>query len=90
MDKMRILITGNMGYVGADVVRHLRKAFVFAASCSVYGFAEDGARTEDSSLNPLTAYAHFRESGLIRLKMLNNLKNAGKVGDDVYWKQCQE
>jgi nucleoside-diphosphate-sugar epimerase len=152
MDKMRILITGNMGYIGPNVVRHLRqtrpeaqligydtayfasaltsmeplpehelsaqyfgdvraipaslfdgvdavihlaaisndpmgkafeevtmevnhkasvaiaqkakkagaKAFVFASSCSVYGFAEDGARTEDSSLNPLTAYARSK------------------------------
>lgn len=33
------------------------KAFVFASSCSVYGFAEKGARTETSELNPLTAYA---------------------------------
>ncbi|MDH5698948.1 MAG: SDR family oxidoreductase [Nitrospirota bacterium] len=32
------------------------KSFVFASSCSVYGFAE-GARNEDSPLNPLTAYA---------------------------------
>jgi nucleoside-diphosphate-sugar epimerase len=32
------------------------------------------------------ADAHFRESRLIRLKILNNLKNAGKVGDDLYWK----
>lgn len=33
------------------------RAFVFASSCSVYGFAEGGARTEEDSLNPLTAYA---------------------------------
>jgi nucleoside-diphosphate-sugar epimerase len=33
------------------------KAFVFASSCSMYGFAEDGSRTEKSPLNPLTAYA---------------------------------
>jgi nucleoside-diphosphate-sugar epimerase len=33
------------------------KSFVFASSCSVYGFAEEGARTETSELNPLTAYA---------------------------------
>lgn len=31
--------------------------FVLASSCSVYGFAEGGARTEDSEVNPLTAYA---------------------------------
>jgi nucleoside-diphosphate-sugar epimerase len=33
------------------------KAFVFASSCSMYGSAEDKARTEKSTLNPLTAYA---------------------------------
>lgn len=32
-------------------------SFVFASSCSVYGYAEGGARTEKDSLNPLTAYA---------------------------------
>ena len=33
------------------------KSFVFASSCSVYGYAEDGARIETSPVNPLTAYA---------------------------------
>ncbi|MEM6261877.1 MAG: SDR family oxidoreductase [Bacteroidota bacterium] len=33
------------------------KNFVFASSCSVYGAAEDAARTETSEVNPLTAYA---------------------------------
>jgi len=33
------------------------KKFVFASSCSVYGFAEGGPRKEDDALNPLTAYA---------------------------------
>jgi nucleoside-diphosphate-sugar epimerase len=36
------------------------RAFVFASSCSMYGEAEDGARTEDSPLNPLTAYARSK------------------------------
>lgn len=31
--------------------------FVYASSCSVYGLADDKPRTEDSELNPLTAYA---------------------------------
>lgn len=34
-------------------VRH----FVFASSCSMYGFTQDGVRKEDDDLNPLTAYA---------------------------------
>ena len=33
------------------------KRFVFASSCSMYGAAEDRAKTEKASLNPLTAYA---------------------------------
>jgi len=33
------------------------KRFVFASSCSVYGFAEGGFRREEDALNPLTAYA---------------------------------
>ena len=33
------------------------KNFVFASSCSVYGFAEGGPRDETSAVNPLTAYA---------------------------------
>ncbi|MGZ8404157.1 MAG: NAD-dependent epimerase/dehydratase family protein [Nitrospira sp.] len=33
------------------------KKFVFASSCSVYGFAEGGPRREDDALNPLTSYA---------------------------------
>jgi len=33
------------------------KKFVFASSCSVYGFAEGGPRREEDTLNPLTAYA---------------------------------
>lgn len=32
-------------------------AFVYASSCSMYGSAEDGAKSEKSPLNPLTAYA---------------------------------
>jgi len=33
------------------------RRFVFASSCSVYGFAEGEARSEEAPLNPLTAYA---------------------------------
>ncbi|HYG41202.1 MAG TPA: SDR family oxidoreductase [Cytophagales bacterium] len=46
------------------------KSFVFASSCSVYGFAEDGARTETSTVNPLTAYAKSKvlsEEGLSQI-----------------------
>ncbi len=37
--------------------------FVFASSCSVYGFADAAPRTEMSELNPLTAYARSKVNG---------------------------
>ena len=43
------------------------RAFVFASSCSVYGFAAGGPRREGDALNPLTAYARSKiatEEGL--------------------------
>jgi nucleoside-diphosphate-sugar epimerase len=36
------------------------KAFVFASSCSIYGFSDGEARTETSPINPLTAYARSK------------------------------
>jgi nucleoside-diphosphate-sugar epimerase len=36
------------------------KSYVFASSCSMYGAAEDSAKTETSTLNPLTAYARSK------------------------------
>ncbi|GGE32068.1 NAD-dependent epimerase [Agaricicola taiwanensis] len=36
------------------------KRFVFASSCSMYGFAEGGPRAEHHDLNPLTAYARSK------------------------------
>lgn len=43
------------------------KTFIFASSCSVYGFADDRPRTEVSETHPLTAYAKskiFTENAL--------------------------
>ena len=34
--------------------------FVFASSCSIYGFSESGPRKESDPLNPLTAYARSK------------------------------
>lgn len=36
------------------------KHFVFASSCSIYGYAEGGARKESDPTNPLTAYARSK------------------------------
>ena len=46
------------------------KKFVFASSCSVYGSAEDKPRTEESTLNPLTAYAKSKINAENGLKIL--------------------
>ena len=58
-------VTEEINFEGTmNVARAAREAgvrhFVFASSCSVYGFAEDGARNEQSSVNPLTAYARSK------------------------------
>ena len=48
----------------ADIARKARehgvKRFVFASSCSMYGYAEGGPRTEHDALNPLTAYSRSK------------------------------
>jgi nucleoside-diphosphate-sugar epimerase len=46
------------------------KTFVYASSCSIYGAAEDSAKSESAPLNPLTAYAKskvFTEGDLEQL-----------------------
>ena len=47
-------------------------SFIFASSCSMYGSAEGGPRTEDSELNPLTAYARSKVYTERDLKPLAN------------------
>ena len=49
------------------------RSFVFASSCSVYGFAEGGPRTEQSALNPLTAYARSK---------INTERDVEKLADE--------
>jgi nucleoside-diphosphate-sugar epimerase len=46
------------------------KTFVFASSCSMYGAAEGLPKTEESSLNPLTAYARSKVFTELDLKPL--------------------
>jgi nucleoside-diphosphate-sugar epimerase len=49
------------------------KSFVFASSCSMYGSADSGEKTESDDLNPLTAYAR---SKVAMEKSLENLADA--------------
>jgi nucleoside-diphosphate-sugar epimerase len=44
--------------------------FVYASSCSMYGYAEGDAKSEDSPLNPLTAYAKSKVSSETDLRPL--------------------
>ena len=56
--------------LAAEAKRAGVSRFVFASSCSMYGFAEGGARREEDELNPLTAYARSKvatERGLAGL-----------------------
>jgi nucleoside-diphosphate-sugar epimerase len=46
------------------------RSFVFASSCSIYGFAEGGPRREGDTLNPLTAYARSKVAVEDSLQMM--------------------
>lgn len=48
------------------------KHFVYASSCSIYGEAIGGARTERDSVNPLTAYAKSKVNSELFLKDFSN------------------
>jgi nucleoside-diphosphate-sugar epimerase len=50
------------------------KSFVFASSCSMYGYAETGARKETDDVNPLTAYARSKVGSE---RLLSGLGNQG-------------
>src|SRR6185436_14106630 len=61
----------------AELAKHAGvKRFVFASSCSMYGFAEGGPRKESDALNPLTAYAG---SKVASEKALASMADAGMV-----------
>ena len=69
-------VTEDVNYrASVDLGRKARKAgvshFVFASSCSVYGFAPSAPRKESDELNPLTAYARSKvntEKGLAEIR----------------------
>lgn len=55
------------------------KKFVFASSCSVYGFAEGGPRREEDALNPLTAYAKSK---------VNTERALASLGSEAFTATC--
>ena len=55
-------VTFDINYnASIDLAKKAKEAgvatFIYASSCSMYGSAADGPKTEESPLNPLTAYA---------------------------------
>jgi len=77
-------VTLDINYRSAiDIAKKAKQAgvknYIFASSCSVYGSAGDQPRTENSELNPLTAYAKskvFTENEL------------GKIADENFMVTC--
>ena len=68
-------VTKDVNYSSAVKIAEIAKkegvrSYVFASSCSVYGFADDGMRTEKSDLNPLTAYAKSKINAEKDLELL--------------------
>lgn len=68
-------VTLDVNYkAGIEMAKKAKKLgtrrFVFASSCSMYGSADDAAKTEDSQLNPLTAYARSKVATEEALKNL--------------------
>ncbi|MEY4875855.1 MAG: hypothetical protein RL708_1004 [Bacteroidota bacterium] len=69
--------TLDTNFGSTKIIAEMAKAagvsrFIFASSCSVYGFADDKPRTETSELNPLTAYAKSKVMSEEALKPLAN------------------
>jgi nucleoside-diphosphate-sugar epimerase len=68
-------VTLEVNYRAAvEIAKKAKKAgvkkYIYASSCSVYGASGDDARTENSPVNPLTAYAKskiYTENDLVEL-----------------------
>ena len=74
-------VTHDINYAASIDLARIAKAkginrFIFASSCSIYGFAEGGPRSEQNELNPLTAYAR---SKVAMEKSLQELANENFV-----------
>ncbi len=74
--------------VAREAKRQGAHHFVFASSCSVYGFAGDSAKNEESELHPLTAYARSKisaEEALRELADVNFLVTCLRFGTACGW-----
>jgi nucleoside-diphosphate-sugar epimerase len=74
-------ITMDVNYKAAIKIAKAGKekgvqSYVFASSCSVYGEADDCAKVESDTLNPLTAYARSKIAAEKELETIagNNLR----------------
>jgi len=70
-------LTEAVNYQASLRLAQLAKAhgvpkFIFASSCSLYGAGGDSAKTEQDSINPLTAYARSKAAVEAELKILAN------------------
>lgn len=59
-DKTKAINHGASAALARLASEHGVRRFVFASSCSIYGYAAGGARRESDELNPLTAYARSK------------------------------
>lgn len=84
MGKTYEMVTGQVNYeAGIAMAKKAKrigvKRFVFASSCSMYGSADDAPKTEESPLNPLTAYARSKVGTETALK---------EIADDSFVVTC--
>lgn len=70
-------VTNEINYKSAIKIAKIAKKygtkkFVYASSCSMYGFTENLIKNENSKLNPLTAYAKSKVKAEKNLKKLSS------------------
>ncbi len=70
-------ITHEINYKSAIKIAKLAKKsnvkkFIFASSCSIYGFTKNLTKSELSKLNPLTAYAKSKVLSEKKLKLISD------------------
>lgn len=74
-------VTEDINFASSQAIAKLAQAhgvrrFIFASSCSMYGYAEGGPRKETDTLNPLTAYSR---SKVATEQALSSMTDSGMV-----------